>query len=229
MPPSTLSPEEQKKVYHQLEDHFQVVMGAPCNSFPGYPFPVNWDKGAVKITAVIENFEEDQKKALVACFNDWFKSRGWGIFQAKLKDMLKAAPLVNCAQQGIQFKAGKRTNPNELMQEITEFSPCKDLWEHVGNYQQFLETCRINYFNNSPFGYTTARRVTFSADHGVPLCLMLYLLHALENQMCGFGQVVVVDCNGLPRGSTATCLHYASGLVHWGGTLPGWSKELRFW
>jgi len=222
MPPTALNHEQQGEIYEKLRDHFRVVMGAPCRSFPGYPFPVDWGKGGVFISAVIEHFEEEQQRALVAHFNRWFRhvESRCGIFQGILPNLLKATDLKR-VEGGVQFEANQTFGADGLMNELQLDSKCKDLWTHVRTYQDFLSSCQIRYYLNKPFGNTSARQVTFTAHPGTPIFLMLYLLRALDYDRtgaeCGFGQVILIDRNGLPTdGEAEHILHFSSGLVDWG-------------
>ena len=110
--------DQQVGVYRQLENHFKVVMYAPCNAFPGYPFKVDWTSGQhVSITAVIEHFEDKQQEALVIHFNTFLRSSGsCGIFEGVLPSMLRAAKLERC-EGGIQFEV-KDGDEEHLMDKM---------------------------------------------------------------------------------------------------------------
>jgi hypothetical protein len=61
--------------------------------------------------------------------------------------------------------------------------------------------------------------VEFKAYDGLPIFLMLWLLRQLDvgklGEKCGFGQVIIIDHNGLPHEGYDNNLHYSSGIIHW--------------
>jgi hypothetical protein len=211
-----LTAEQQRDTYKTLHSHLYLIFNAPSKNFVNYPFEWNDSECSVSITAIIEHFEETQQAALIKSCNSMLKKDFSRAVPAFLLKFLKADVLQR-EEGGIQFEANASTTPELLMEEI-KISECASLWGHVKTYDEFLQLCQVRY-NNKPFGSSSVRVVTFSAYHGTPIFIMLWLLRQLDypkmSEACGFGQVIVTARNGLPSDGDEHNLHYSSGLIDW--------------
>ncbi len=213
----TLSVEQQKDVYQKLQDHLCVIFSAPCKRFAAYPF--KWEEGEcdISITAIIEHFGKAQQAALIASCNRMLGKknsvcRGVG----SMVQFLKACDLKR-AEGGIQFEVKPQWTEGKLMDEIKS-SVCAGLWDDIKTYSDFLIHCQIR-FNIKPFGGTDISVVSFRAERGLPIFLMLWLLRQLDyskvSEECGFGQVMVIGRNGLPGDGDDHNLHFSTGFIDW--------------
>ncbi len=219
--PKALDPGQQDDIYRKLHDHMYVIFNAPCSKFPNFPF--EWDRaeGNVSITAIIENFEEEQQANLIKSFNNSLRTlRFNGSCIDSVSRYLKAT-ILKRYEGGIQFEAGATGTPERIMEAI-KISECASLWNHVMTYADFLNNCQIRY-KNDPFGDSGVRIVRFVAYPGIPICLMLWLQRQLcfykTSETCGFGQVIISHLNGLPSDSKSDNnghnLHFSCGLISW--------------
>lgn len=213
-----LNPEKQKQVYQMIQNHLGIIFNAPCTKFHDYPFTWKENENSVSITAIIEHFEEEQQQALVDRCNMKLRRSNFSISRIIwASECLKARSLRRHGG-GIQFKLRSDVSDQAFM-EILKESDKADLWGHVKSLTDFVDTCQIR-FHVKPFGETYAKVVSFKAYHGVPIVIMMWLLRQLEgnisNDHYGFGQVIVMQRNGLPdAGSNDYKLHYGSGLIRW--------------
>jgi hypothetical protein len=211
-----LNTQQQKDVYKYLQNHFYVILNAPCKHFEGYPFKWNDGENNVSITAIIENFQSEQQTALIANCNKMLRN-SYGRFSAdvSITKMLSASNLQR-DEGGVQFNA--KASTEHLMDQIKTCA-CADLWGHVKKYPDFLMHCQIR-FDIQPFGGTDINVVKFIARAGVPIVVMLWLLRQLEfykeSEACGLGKVIVISRNGLPEDGDEHNLHFGSGFINWG-------------
>ena len=184
----------------ELDNHMKWILMASCKPGIGSPFG---DEG-VSITAVIEHFGEEQKKALIAWLNDNTHGAPW------FMKNLKATPLDR-AEGGIQFKALDGVHGYEFISDLnsaTMRGECLELESYLfyenaePTFTNFYSACQIRFSINKPFGKTTARKVLFNAYHGVPLCFMIDIQRILESselcQKLGLGEVAITKYKGLP-------------------------------
>jgi hypothetical protein len=217
--PQTLNSEQQMDVYQRLQDHLYVIFNAPCKPFESFPFKWKKEDLSVSITAIIEHFEENQQVSLIKSFNSILKMNMSGDYNRYVDVLrhLKASALKR-HEGGIQFEVNINSKAEYLMEALkVSYFRTSVLWSHIKSYEDFINHCQIRYEQNDPFGNTGARVVTFSAYHGTPIFLMLCLLRQLEhgNEQCGFGQVIVIERNGLPNYGDDYNLHFCSGLIKW--------------
>jgi hypothetical protein len=215
--PRALNPVQQKQANQLIQEHLYIVFNGPCKRFPHYPFAWKESESSVYLTAIIEHFEEDQQHALAQRCNIKLKQMNFsGSLPIWASECLKARTLRRHGG-GIQFKLRSCLSEKDFTEIMREYDRA-NLWEHVKNLNDLIDHCQIR-FHIKPFGQTTAKVVSFKAYSGVPIVLMMWVLRQLEcnksRDLCGFGQVIVIQRNGLPDAGDDHDLHYKSGMIYW--------------
>jgi hypothetical protein len=184
----------------ELDAHIKWINMASCSEGIGSPF----GDDEISITAVIENFGEEQQKAL----NTWLNTKMRRV--SGFMSNLQATPMVpiHGSSSGIQFTAIR--DEKWFISTINhqyERRECLELQCYLYDgadpiLEDFLDACQIQFCRNEPFGKTTARKVYFKACPAVPLHFMIEIQTLLgTSELCkelGLGEVFITYHCGLP-------------------------------
>ena len=216
--------EEQGVLARRLTAYMHMLLFAPCKPFNNFPFKVGPNASAdVSVQAIVECFGKAQKLALRQALDQfllnpiWCGQLNWAAFSYHLEPVE-----LKRAEGGIQLqvRVGDSFTEDDIMLFLKGRSGCPQLWDHIETYADFLLHAQIRFASDAPFGDTSARIVRFEADSGVPLFVMVRLLHLLENPLwterVGLGAVLIRECHGLPESkydNGAYFLHEKLGLT----------------
>ena len=205
----SVTPDEQEHIAQRLSAHVAVLLFGPCRSFHRFPFRLcKQGPDRVYVDAIIEHFEGPQQlDTVVDALNRCFLQDTWWRFRSPFQTTAHfEARRLEKEEGGIQLQLRESEGRSweQVRQGLRDYSVAA--WAPIDTYADFLQSAQIRIAHNLPFGETTARLVRFDAGPGVPLFVMVRLLHLLEHPFCldeeekegRLGAIYVNGVNGLP-------------------------------
>jgi len=204
----SVKPDEQEHIVQRLSAHVGVLLLAPCRPFHGFPFRMSPRSDTVHIEAMIERFSGAQLDVVIAALNQCMLKDTWWRYYSHFQTTahIEACRLAEGGIQ-LQLRESEGLSWTEVRQRLRDFSTA--VWAPIDSYASFIQSAQIRISHNLAFGDTSARLVRFDAGPGVPLFVMVRLLHLLEHPFCldeeehGLGAVHICSVNGLPASTDA--------------------------